>query len=296
MRSTSPSCGLLVSCIVQMGLLISLFFITGNSQTDTYFLYHTEMSIPVLSHLDFISNQTHAPGWLGPTFPVVTDFSVIPINAAVGLVFMLALFIQAWTYHISTTTDMTMEPYTPETLMNFKEWDMMFIIYIAVEHAIVFAMLCTPIPLTFLMLHVLLITVAIIERCAPRPDGGGGRDGANQQFAMLAVFAGVFVAFHVLSQIKRHTHSSGVFFITHIFLDLLLVLGHTWDARDHQFATTMNSRSFFVLFSSVIIFSMFVSHCKHLVGQEIVTDAVNNMYTSTTNGGYIYNDPVPPDA
>ena len=280
--SAKPSCGLLLTTLLQSGFLIALFCVSSNSGTDTYFMYKTQMTADVLLQLNSIANQTHDMGWMGPTFDVSTNFMVLPVTTCVGIVLMLGLFMQTWTYRMSTSSDMTMESYTPEVLSDHGQWDMLFIAYIVCEHALIVTMLCNPISFSFLLVQTLLVTLSIVERCAPRGENVG-RNETSQSLSTLSLAAGAFVGFQVLSAIKRHLHSSGIFFIMHVLLDMMLILGHTWDARNHQFATAMNCRAFFVVSSSCLVFAMFVTHCAHIAGRDAVSGAVSGIYSNNLN-------------
>jgi hypothetical protein len=275
--SVKPSCGLLLTTLLQAGLLIALFSITSNSNTDTYFMYKTQLTANVLLELNSIANETHPMGWIGPTFEVNTNFMVLPVTTCVGIVLMIGLFMQSWTYRMSTSSDMTMESYSPEVLSEHAQWDAMFIAYVICEHALIITMLCNPLSFSFMLVQTLLISIAIVERCAPRSENVGRND-TSQSLSTLSLAAAAFVGFQVLSAIKRHLHSSGIFFIVHVLLDMMLILGHTWDARNHQFATAMNCRAFFVVSSSCLLFVIFVTHCSHVAGRDVVSGAVSGIY------------------
>jgi hypothetical protein len=276
-NNTQPSCGLLLVAIVQCALLVTLFSVSSNSISDTYFMAKTDMTTKLLLELRNITNQTHSVSWIGAILPSYTTFTVLPVTTAIGIVLMLGLFIQSWTYRMSTNADMTMEMYTPEVLSEHAQWDAMFIGYIIIEHALIITMLCNPLTFSFLILHTVLITLCIVERCAPRGDQHGRND-TSQSLSTISLAAGAFVFLQVLFEIKRHLHTSKFFFIVHILLDCSLVLGHAWDARNHQFATAMNCRAFFVISSSCLLLAMFLAHSSYIAGHDTVGGMVSGIY------------------
>jgi hypothetical protein len=276
MPPVTPSLGLLLATVIQGGLLIALFSVGNNSTTDSYFMSKLILSPDVILQINHIANQTHPRGWMGPTLPVSVDFFLLPVATSLGIALTFGLFILTWTYRMSTSADMTMESYSPETMVDHVQWDTLFNGYLLVEHGVAITMLCSPLSFSFLVLLTFLITLAIMERCAPRAENMRGD--AAQQFATFSLMAGGFAAFQILNSIKRHLHSSGIFFILHVLLDLLLILGHTWDTHSHQFITTMNCRSFFVVSSSALLFTIFLTHCTHIAGRDAVVGMVSGIY------------------
>jgi hypothetical protein len=275
------SCLLLCACVVQASLLIALFGINSNADVDTYFLNSEQITPDVVLQLNDIMNQTHPRGWPGPTVSVLNEFSIIPISICLTSVLMFGLFVQFWTYRMSTTSDVWMESYTPEVLGDHQQWDILFLLFIGCEHAVSIILLCSPLSANFVMFMTLLVVLVIVERCAPRPDDGPTTGaGSGGTFATMSLAMAAFVGFRILSEQKRHIHSGGVFFIIHVLLDMALVMGHTWDARTHQFATVINCRAFFVVGSSALIFTMFVTHCTHISGRDSVAGMVSGIYNS----------------
>jgi hypothetical protein len=262
--------------VLQCSLLIAFFSIATNSVTDTYLLSQPQITPKVILQLNHIVNQTHNKGWLGPTLLVETNFQIIPVSTGIGIVLTIGLLFQTWSYRMTTKTDMDMESYSPETLADHVQWDNLFSAYLLFEHALFLVMLCSPSSFTFIVLMTLLLTIAIIERCSPRHENR--RDDSSQTLSTISLMAALFVALQVVTATRRHVHSSGIFFILHTLLDMLLILGHTWDSTTHQFATALNCRSFFVSMSTTIVFSMFVTHCSHLTGRDAVTSFVSDIY------------------
>jgi hypothetical protein len=276
-NNIQPSCGLLFTTVIQCCLLVALFSISSNSISDTYFMAKTDMTSKVLLDLENIVNQTHSITWVGSLLPTHTTFTVLPVTTGIGIVLMIGLFIQSWTYRMSTNADMTMEMYTPDVLSQHAQWDAMFIGYIICEHALLITMLCNPLTFSFLILQTVLVTLSIVERCAPREDHNGRND-TSQSLSTISLAAAAFVFLQVLFAIKRHLHTSKFFFIVHILLDCSLVLGHAWDARNHQFATAMNCRAFFVVSSSCLVFAMFLTHSSYAAERDTVGGVVSGIY------------------
>lgn len=270
------SCLLLIACAMQMALLVALFSVNSNADTDTYFLYRTDVSGDVVKQLNDIMNQTHARGWPGPTLPVATDFMIMPMFLALAGVLMFGLLTQFWTYRMATVADVWMESYTPDVLAEHGQWDALFVFYVGVQHAAMFILLCSPATYTFVILMTVFVLLVVIERCAPRPEDARGAE--RNGFAMVSLLAAAYVGLRVLYEQKRHVHSAGVFYVLQVLLDMALVFGHSWDARTHQFATVINCRSFFIAASSILLFSVFVTHCAHIAGRDSVAVIVSDIY------------------
>jgi hypothetical protein len=269
-------CLSLLAVSVQGLLLVVVFSVTSNSPLDLYFIYNVQMTGDVILRLNDLVNKTHDQSWLGETFPVPIQFSVLPMSMLISTVFICGFIVQFMTYRISADSKTANDLYISSTVAAHTQWDILFLVYVVSEHCICITMLCSPISPTFLILMTCLVALVIIERCGTRPDG------PENSLASCSMFVTVFVGLYILSSFKRHMHSASVFFILHVLLDMSLVFGHTADGDNHLFSTALNSRAFFVLASSVLLFTIMITHITDIAGKSTVPTFVSGIYGHTS--------------
>jgi hypothetical protein len=266
----------LLAVVVQGLLLVAVFSVTSNSPLDLYFISNVQMSGDIILRLNDLVNKTHDHSWLGETFPVPIQFSVLPMSMIISGLFAGGFFVQFMTYRISTNLKTAQELYITSTMTEYAQWDITFLVYVVLEHCVCITMLCSPISLTFLVLMTVLVTLVIVERCGTRADG------PNNSLASCSMFVTVFVGLYILSSFKRHMHSASVFFILHVLIDMSLVFGHTADGDNHLFSTALNSRAFFVLASAVLLFTIMITHIADIAGKSTVPAFVSGIYGHTS--------------
>ena len=275
MARGNVGCLSLLAVCAQGLLLVAVFSVTSNNQLDLYFISNVQMSGDIVLRLNDLANKTHDHSWLGETFPVPIQFSVLPMSMMISALFVCGFFVQFMTYRISTDSKTSQDLYITSTVATHVNWDVLFLVYVVLEHCICISMLCSPVSPTFLILMTVIVTLVIVERCGTRHDG------PDNSLASCSMFATVFVGLYILSSFKRHMHSASVFYILHVLLDMSLVFGHTADGGDHLFSTALNSRAFFVLASSVLLFTIMITHITDIAGKSTVPAFVSGIYGHT---------------
>ena len=112
-------------------------------------------------------------------------------------------------------------PYTMEALEELRMWDMGFWLAMILQHACIVTFMCSPLDWYFLTLVVTGITLLLllISRL-PLIDNGRSREN------VLMLMCGA-IFFMLYTTVKRHGH--GGFFLGLLIMDILVLIGHTFD-------------------------------------------------------------------
>ena len=111
--------------------------------------------------------------------------------------------------------------YSMETLQEMPMWDLSFWTAQLLQHACLVAFMCSPLDWYFLALVVagMSLLLLLISRL-PLVNGGRSRENI-----LMLLFGMLY--FMLYTAVRRHGHV--VFYMSMLFLDALLLLGHTFD-------------------------------------------------------------------
>jgi len=113
--------------------------------------------------------------------------------------------------------------YSAEALEEMQMWDLNFWVVVALQHACVVTFMCSPIDWYFLTLVVtgLTLILMILSRLPLVPSG---RSREN----VLMLLGGLLLLM-LYSAVRRHGHVG--YFVGLVVMDLLVLIGHTFDAN-----------------------------------------------------------------
>jgi hypothetical protein len=140
--------------------------------------------------------------------------------------------------------------YTVEALEEVPMWDLTFWLAQMLQHACLVAFMCSPLDWYFLVLTVFGISFLLLF-ITRLPLVSGGRSREN---ILLLLFGMLY--FTLYTAVRVHGHV--VFFVTMLFLDALLLVGHTFDA-DPNMQVIGNCRLCYCASMSVLLMASYVS-------------------------------------
>lgn len=134
--------------------------------------------------------------------------------------------------------------YSMEVLQEMPMWDLAFWTAQLLQHACLVAYMCSPLDWYFLALEVsgISLLLLLISRL-PLVNGGRSRENI-----LMLLFGMLY--FILYTAVRRHGHI--VFFAAMLFLDALMLVGHTFDA-DPNMQTVNNCRLCYCAAMSVVL-------------------------------------------
>ncbi len=155
----------------------------------------------------------------------VEDFSASILYMAASAV--TALFALASRNHLTFLNADT--HYSMESLQEVSMWDLTFWTAQLLQHACLVAYMCSPLDWYFLALEVsgVSLLLLLISRL-PLVNGGRSRENI-----LMLLFGMIY--FLLYTAVRRHAGGHGVvFFVSMLFLDALLLIGHTFDQNPNM--------------------------------------------------------------
>jgi hypothetical protein len=134
--------------------------------------------------------------------------------------------------------------YSIEVMQELSMWDMTFWAAQFLQHACVIAFMCSPLDWYFLALVVVGISLLLIF-ISSLPLVRGGRSKENILMLMFGM-----LYFMLYTAVHRHGHVT--FFLLMLFLDVLMLVGHTFDP-DPNMQTVGNCRLCYCAAMSVVL-------------------------------------------
>jgi hypothetical protein len=134
--------------------------------------------------------------------------------------------------------------YTLESLQENSMWDLTFWVAQLLQHTCLVVFMCSPMDWYFLLLEVsgISLLLLLISRL---PLVSGGRSREN---ILMLLFGMLY--FLLYTAVRRHGHM--VFFMSMLFLDALMLIGHTFDS-DPTMQTVWNCRMCYCAGMSVVL-------------------------------------------
>jgi hypothetical protein len=113
--------------------------------------------------------------------------------------------------------------YTAEALEEVQMWDLNFWAVVALQHTCVITFMCSPIDWYFLTLTVtgLTLMLMLLSRLPLVPSG------RSRENILMLIGGLLFIMLY--SAVRRHGHAG--FFVGLLTMDLLVLIGHTFDAN-----------------------------------------------------------------
>ena len=169
----------------------------------------------------------------------VEDFSASILYLAAAA--CTALFGAASRSRVNFSAD---SAYTIDSLQENSMWDLTFWVAQLLQHACLVAFMCSPLDWYFLLLEVsgMSLLLLLISRL---PLVSGGRSREN---ILMLLFGMLY--FLLYTAVRRHGHV--VFFMSMLFLDALMLIGHTFDS-DPNMETVGNCRLCYCAGMSVVL-------------------------------------------
>ena len=134
--------------------------------------------------------------------------------------------------------------YSLEALQENSMWDLTFWVAQLLQHACLVAFMCSPLDWYFLLLEVsgISLLLLLISRL-PLVNGGRSRENI-----LMLIFGMLY--FILYTAVRRHGHV--VFFMAMLFMDTLMLVGHTFDA-DPNMHVVANCRLCYCAGMSVVL-------------------------------------------
>jgi hypothetical protein len=134
--------------------------------------------------------------------------------------------------------------YSLEALQENSMWDLTFWVAQLLQHACLVAFMCSPLDWYFLLLVVsgISLLLLLISRL-PLVNGGRSRENI-----LMLIFGMLY--FILYTAVRRHGHV--VFFMAMLFMDTLMLVGHTFDA-DPNMQVVLNCRLCYCAGMSVVL-------------------------------------------
>ena len=140
-------------------------------------------------------------------------------------------------------------PYTMEALQEVSSWDMGFWMSMLFHHGTLISFMCSPCDWYFLLLTVAGSTLLMMLMARlPLVDPSRSRDYVIQ-FVALGLLFTLYTAVH------RHNHMG--YFFGLVTMDVLVLIGHTFDANPNMH-TLGSCRLFYTAGCSVLLLSAYV--------------------------------------
>lgn len=142
-----------------------------------------------------------------------------------------------------------MAEFTEETAAQVHMWSATLWAVVIISHLNMVALLCSPVDTFFLLLVVMLQTYSIQVTCSPKTHGKK-TDTVSLILYMLMIVT-VYSVMHSKHGLKL------IFWTAQIMADILLMVGHTYDAHPNT-ETISNSRVFYCCAVSAISILLYV--------------------------------------